>query len=71
MMSVLHDVCASQTRDSETDRTCYMNGDKINACRVSVRKPGEDRPLEIPRHRSEDNIQIDLKGVGMASTRFI
>jgi len=48
-----------------------MNGEKINACRVFVRKPGGDRPLERPRRRWEDNIQIDLKVVGMASARFI
>jgi hypothetical protein len=41
-----------------------------NVCRVFVRKPGGAKTLEKPRRRCEDNIQIDLKGVGMASTRF-
>ena len=35
--------------------------------RFFVRKPGGDRPLQGPRRRCEDNTQIDLKGVGMAS----
>jgi hypothetical protein len=45
--------------------------EKINACRVFVRKPGGVKALERPRRRCEDNIQVDLTGVGMASTRFI
>ena len=48
-----------------------MKGEKINACRVFVRNPGGDRTLGRQRSRCEDNIQIDLKGVRMASTRFV
>ena len=54
---LLHDVFASQIMDSETYRMCYVNGDKINACRVLVREPGRDRPLERQRRRCEDNIK--------------
>jgi hypothetical protein len=32
--------------------------------RVFVRKPEQKRPLGRPRHRSEDNIWMDLQEVG-------
>ena len=37
-----------------------------NACRVLVGKPEGKRPLGTPRHRWEDNIEMDLKEVGCA-----
>lgn len=46
-------------------------GDKIKTGGFLVRTPGGDRPLERLRRRCEDNIQIDLKHVRMASTRFV
>jgi hypothetical protein len=39
-------------------------GEKINAYRVFVRKPGGKRPFGRPRSRCEDNVQIDLKQIG-------
>ena len=40
--------------------------------RVLVEKPEENRPLRRPRHRWEDNIKMDLQGVGgVAWTRLI
>jgi hypothetical protein len=35
-----------------------------NAYRILIRKPGEDKPLEIPRRRWKDNIKINLEGIG-------
>jgi hypothetical protein len=39
---------------------CSMNG---GACRVSVGRPVERRPLGRPRRRWEDNIKMDIKEV--------
>jgi hypothetical protein len=38
-------------------------GEKWNAYRILVRKPGEG-PLGRPRHRWVDNIKIDLQAIG-------
>jgi ribosome biogenesis protein Nip4 len=38
--------------------------DSRGVCTVLVGKPEENRPLERPRHRWEDNIKIELKEVG-------
>jgi hypothetical protein len=37
--------------------------ERRDAYRVLVGKPGGRRPLERPRHRWEDNIKMDLRGV--------
>jgi hypothetical protein len=37
-----------------------MLGEKRNAYRVLVGKPEEKRPLARLRHRSEDNIKMDV-----------
>ena len=34
------------------------------ACRVLVEKPEGWKPLERPKRRWEDNIKMDLRGVG-------
>jgi hypothetical protein len=36
-------------------------GEKTNACRILVRKPGGLTALVISRQKSEDNIKMDLK----------
>jgi hypothetical protein len=36
-------------------------GEKISAYRIFVGKRKGERPLQRPRHRLEDNINIDLK----------
>jgi hypothetical protein len=44
-------------------RACSTHGEK-NEYRILVRKPEENRPLGRPRHRWEENIKMDLKGIG-------
>jgi hypothetical protein len=39
-------------------------GEKRNAYRILVGKPGGKRPLGRQRHRWVDNIEMDLKGIG-------
>jgi hypothetical protein len=43
-------------------RTCNMNWEKMNACRILVGKPEEKRPLGRPRCRWEGNIKMELRG---------
>jgi hypothetical protein len=62
MMSMLHKPGAGHVT---------RMGDKIKTGEVFVRTPGGDRPLERRRRRYEDNIQINLKLVRMASTGFV
>jgi len=42
--------------------TCY--GERRGVYRVLVGKPEGKRPLGRPRHRLEDNIEMDLQEVG-------
>jgi hypothetical protein len=42
-----------------------MNGEKINAYRGSIGKPGGKRALERHRFILDDNIKVDLKEVGL------
>jgi hypothetical protein len=39
-------------------------GEMSGAYKVFVEKPEGRRPLEKPRHRWENNIKTDLRGVG-------
>jgi hypothetical protein len=39
-------------------------GERIGTRRILVGKPEGKRTLVRPRHRWEDNIKVDLKGVG-------
>jgi hypothetical protein len=39
-------------------------GEKRNAYRILVRKPGGRRPLGRPRRRWVDNIKMDLREIG-------
>jgi hypothetical protein len=41
----------------------HVSGDSSCAYRVLVRKPEGKRPLGIPRHRWEQNIEIDVQEV--------
>jgi hypothetical protein len=43
---------------------CSTNGEKRNAYRVLVGKPEGKRPLERPRSRSVNNIQMNLREIG-------
>jgi hypothetical protein len=41
--------------------TCSTKGEKSNAYRILVVKPGGKRPLGRRRRRWEDNIKMDLR----------
>jgi hypothetical protein len=44
---------------------------KKNAYRTLVGKPEGKRPLGIPRRRWEDNIKMDLRGIGWGGMDWI
>jgi hypothetical protein len=46
-------------------------GEKGNACRISVGKPGVRRPLERSRRRWVDNIKMDLREIGWDALDWI
>jgi hypothetical protein len=46
-------------------------GAKRNAYRILVGKPEGKRPLGRPRYRWEDNIKMDLRGIGWGGMRWI
>jgi hypothetical protein len=46
-------------------------GAKRNAYRALVGKPDVERPLGRPRHRSDDNIKMDLKEMGLEGMDWI
>jgi hypothetical protein len=46
-------------------------GEKRNAYRILVRKPGRKRPLGRPRSRWLDNIKINLREIGLAGINWI
>jgi hypothetical protein len=43
---------------------CSSHGEKRNAYRILVGKPGGKRPLGRPRRRRKDNISMDLREIG-------
>jgi hypothetical protein len=45
-------------------RARSTNGEKNNACRISVETPERKRPLGRPRRRWVDNIKTDLREIG-------
>jgi hypothetical protein len=46
-------------------------GERRSVYRILVGKPEGKRPLGTPRHRWEDNIQIDLQEVGYGGMDWI
>jgi hypothetical protein len=44
-------------------RTCRTHGEKMNACRILVRKLERKTSLRRPRLMWEDNTKMDLKEV--------
>jgi len=46
-------------------------GDRKGVCRVLVGKPEGKRPFGRPKHRWEDNIKIDIQGVGCGGMNWI
>jgi hypothetical protein len=49
-------------------RACSTNGEKRNACKISVGKPEGKRSLGRPR---VDNIKIDLREIGWDGVDWI
>jgi hypothetical protein len=45
-------------------------GEKRNAYRILVGKPDGKRPLERPRHRWVDNINMDFRQIGFIWLRI-
>jgi hypothetical protein len=45
-------------------RACRTNGEKRNAYRILVGKPGGNRPLGRARRRWMDDIKMDPKEIG-------
>jgi hypothetical protein len=45
-------------------RTCSTHGEKRNPNRILVKKPEGNRPLGRPRRRWDDNIIMELRGIG-------
>jgi hypothetical protein len=43
-------------------------GEKRNAYRILVEKPGGNSPLGRPRHRWVDNLKIELRQIGWDGT---
>jgi hypothetical protein len=46
-------------------------GEKLNAYRISVGKPEGKRLLRRPSSRWEDNIKMDLRGIGSGGMDWI
>jgi hypothetical protein len=45
-------------------RACSTHGNKRTAYRILVGKPKGKRPLETPRRKWEDAIEMDLREIG-------
>jgi hypothetical protein len=50
---------------------CRTNGEKRTAYRILVVKPEGKRPLGRPRRRWEDNIRMNLRGIGWGGMDWI
>jgi hypothetical protein len=53
------------------DRACSTHGEKRNVYTILVGKLEGKRPLERPRRRWEDNIRINLRGIGRGGMYWI
>jgi hypothetical protein len=54
----------NQIENNEMGRACSTYGEKSGAYRILVGRPEGKRPLGRLRRRWEDNIKMDLQGVG-------
>jgi hypothetical protein len=52
-------------------RTCGTHGEGIGVYRVLVGRPEGKRSLGRPRRRWEDNIQMDLREIGIDGANWI
>ena len=46
-------------------------GDREGMCRALVGRPAEQKPLERPRHRWEENVKMVLQEVGWGDRDWI
>jgi hypothetical protein len=53
------------------DRACSTNGEKRNAYKILVGKPGGKRPLGRPRRRWVNNIKMNLREIGWCGMDWI
>jgi hypothetical protein len=51
--------------------TCSTHGGGEKCLEVLIGRLEENRPLEIPRYRWEDNIKMDLREIGNDGTNCI
>jgi hypothetical protein len=51
-------------------KTCSRHGREVHA-KLSAGKPQWQKPVGRPRHRWEDNNEMDLKEIGWVCTGFI
>jgi hypothetical protein len=51
-------------KEDDMGRVCRTNGEKSNAYRIFVGKPGGKRPLGRPSRRWIDNFIMDLRERG-------
>jgi hypothetical protein len=62
----LHSLYSSpQIKKDEVDRVCTAHGETINANNILIGKSKGRRPVGRSRHRWEDNIKMDLRGIGL------
>jgi hypothetical protein len=68
-----HRYCSGdKIEKNEVGGACSVyEGERRNVYRVLVGKPEGKKQLGRPRHRCEDNINMDLQGVGFGSVDWI
>jgi hypothetical protein len=54
-----------QVKGDEMGKACSTNGARRNAFRILVGKVKGKRPLEKPRCMWKDNIEMNLRGIGL------
>jgi hypothetical protein len=50
---------------------CSVHGEMRNACKILFGKPEDRRPLGRPRRKWEDNINMDLREIGVGDMDWI
>ena len=71
MKRINHPGCPCLSRRLRLTGYVARTGDRKGAYRVLMRKPERRRPLGRSRHRSEDNIKIDVREVGWEGMDWI
>jgi hypothetical protein len=58
-------------KEDEVGGTCSMHGEGRSVYRVLVGSSKGKRTLGRPRHRWEDNIKMDVRGIGIDGVNWI